>query len=434
VGANADFATVDYFTEPSLIEDPEPYFDFILEHGPVWREPVHGMFVVSGYDEVVTVGRDPETFSSCNSFSGPFPPLPEHPAGDDAEEVIAKHRHLFANSESLVTFDPPAHTAHRGLMMRLLTPRRLKENEEFMWRAAGEELDRVTSTGRCEFLGEFAQPFSMLVIADLLGIPEADRPALRERILAKGSPGVVGQRLQGSHLQYLEEFFTAYVQDRRREPRDDILTQMATATFPDGSVPEVVDVVRAAAILFAGGQGSTARFQANTMKIIAERPDIQQQMRDDPVRIPDFVEEALRLWSTTKINFRMARRSVTVGGVDIPAGSTLMLVLAAASRDPRHFEDPGELGIDRPNARDHIVFGRGPHSCPGAPLVRAESRIVLETVLGRLDDIHLAEAEHGPPGARRFDYTPSYITRGVEALHLEFTTTATTSLRGDDFS
>ena len=105
-----------------------------------------------------------------------------------------------------------------------------------MWRAAGEELDRVTSHGRCEFLGDFAQPFSMLVIADLLGIPKEDRPALRERILAKGSP-VVGQELQGSHLQYLEEFFTGYVEDRRQQPRADVLTEMATATFSDGSTP-----------------------------------------------------------------------------------------------------------------------------------------------------------------------------------------------------
>ena len=189
-----DYSTVDYFTEPSLIDDPEPYYDFLFEQGPVWREPNHGMFIVSGYDEILAVERDPSTFSSCNAFSGPFPPLPEAPAGDDADAVIEKWRHLFANSESLVTFDPPAHTAHRGLMMRLLTPRRLQENEEFMRCAAGEELDRVTADGRCEFLGDFAQPFSMLVIADLLGIPHEDRPALREQILAKGSPGIVGQR------------------------------------------------------------------------------------------------------------------------------------------------------------------------------------------------------------------------------------------------
>jgi cytochrome P450 len=427
-----DYATVDYFAEPSLIDDPEPYYDFLFAQGPVWQEPNHKMFVVSGYDEILAVERDPSTFSSCNAFSGPFPPLPETPMGDDADAVIEKWRHLFANSENLITFDPPAHTEHRGLMMRLLTPRRLQENEEFMRRAAGEELDHVTADGRCEFLGEFAQPFSMLVIADLLGIPHEDRPALREQILAKGSPGIVGQRLQGSHLQYLEEFFEPYIEDRRQRPRDDVLTQMASARFPDGSTPDVIDVVRAAAILFAGGQGSTARFQANVMRIIAERPDLQQQLRRDPAAIPDFVEEALRLASPTKINFRMARKSATIGGVRIPAGSTLMLLLAAADLDPRHFDAPNQLQIDRSNARDHLSFGRGPHSCPGGSLVRVETRIVLETVLDRLDDIGLSEAHHGPPGARRFEYTHSYITRGVEAVHLEFTRVARSGSTEED--
>jgi cytochrome P450 len=417
-----DYAAVDYFSETSLIDDPDPYYDFQLAHGPVWREPHYGMFVVSGYDEVASVERDPETFSSCNAFSGPFASLPEGAvcAGADISDAIRATRHVFANSESLVTFDPPEHTAHRGLMMRLLTPRRLRENEEFMGRAAGEEVERIARQGECEFLGDFAQPFSMLVIADLLGIPLSDRAILRERILAKGSPGVVGQGLQGSHLQYLEEYFTPYIEHRRREPRNDVLTQMATATFPDGSTPEVIDVVRAAAILFAGGQGSTARFQASAMKIIAECPDLQDKLRKDFNLIPNFIEEALRLYSTTKVTFRMARKPVTLGGVDIPAGGGLMLLVAAADRDPRRFDYPGELRIDRDNARDHIGFGRGPHACPGGPLVRAETRIVLETALRRLQDIRISDTKHGPAGAPHFEYTASYITRGVEALHLQF--------------
>lgn len=418
-----DYATVDYFSEAALIDHPDSYFDFQLAHGPVSREPHYGMFVVSDYETVASVLRDPETFSSCNAFSGPFTRLPDvaSSTGDDITELIRSARHLFANSESLVTFDPPEHTAHRGLMMRLLTPKRLQENEEFMWRAAAEEMERIAARGGCEFLGDFAQPFSMLVIADLLGIPQSDRPILRERILAKGSPGVVGQGLQGSHLQYLEEFFTPYIEDRRREPQSDVLTQMAAATFPDGSIPQVIDVVRAAAILFAGGQGSTARFQASAMKLIAEHPDLQSKLREDSGLIPNFIEEALRLHSTTKATFRMARKPVTIGGVDIPAGSGLMLLVAAADRDPSRFECPGELRIDRENARDHIGFGRGPHACPGGPLVRAETRIVIETALRRVRDIRISDTKHGPPETRHFDHTPSYITRGLEALHLEYT-------------
>ena len=221
-------------------------------------------------------------------------------------------------------------------------------------------------------------------------------------------------------LEYLEEFFTAYIEDRRRQPRDDVLTQMAHARFPDGSLPDVVDVVRVATILFAGGQGTAARFLISALRLLAEDPGLQQQLRADRSRIPDFVEEALRFKSPTKVSFRMARRTTELGGVTVPAGSTLILLLSAGDRDPRQFECPAEFHVDRANAREHVAFGRGAHFCPGAPLVRAEGRITLERVLDRLDDVRISEAHHGPPDARRYDHTPSFILLGVDALHLEF--------------
>jgi cytochrome P450 len=334
--------------------------------------------------------------------------------------LIEKYRQVFPFSENFITFDPPAHTAHRGLMMRLLTPKRLEENAAFMWRLADQQIDRFRAQGRCEFVSDYAQPFALLVIADLLGVPEEDRPVLRERILERGAPGPVGQRPEGNILEFLEGFFIPYVEERRRHPRDDVITKMATATFPDGSTPEVIDVVRVAAILFAGGQGTAARFHTGAVKLLAERPDLQQFLREDRQRIPDFVEEMLRSASPTKISFRMARRSTTLGGVRVPAGSTLMLLLGAADRDPRRFACPAEFQLDRPDSRSHIAFGRGIHSCPGGPLVRTEARITLDRLLDRLDDIRISEAEHGPAPDRRWDWTPSYILRGVEALHVEF--------------
>ena len=231
----------------------------VRAQGPVWREPHHECFVVTGYDEIVEAYRDTDTFSSCNSFGGPFPGLPELPEGDDASALIEQYREVFPSSESLVTFDPPEHADHRGLMMRLLTPKRLKENEAFMWRLADRQIDVFAGSGRCEFIAEYAQPVAMLVIADLLGVPESDQRELRGRMVARGPAGVVGQGAhEGNFLDHLEDFFSAYVTDRRREPRDDVLTQMASGTFADGSLPQVIEVVRVATILFAGGQG-TAR-------------------------------------------------------------------------------------------------------------------------------------------------------------------------------
>jgi cytochrome P450 len=416
-----DYSTIDFFSDRSLMDDPVPYYDFLRAQGPVWQEPVHGAFVVTGYEEISTIFRDVETFSSCNSFGGPFPGLPEQPDGDDVSELIERYRQVFPFNENFITFDPPAHTAHRGLMMRLLTPKRLEENEAFMWTLADRQIDAFWQSGQCEFVGGYAQPFALLVIADLLGVPDEDRWLLREKFVQRGAPGPLGQTPEGNLLEFLEEFFIPYIEERRRQPRDDVLTKMALASFPDGSTPEVIDVVRVAAILFAGGQGTAARFHSGAVKMLAERPEVQAELRQDHRRIPDFIEEMLRLGSPTKISFRMARKTATLAGVRIPAGSTLMLLLAAADRDPRRFECPAQFQLDRADSRSHIAFGRGIHSCPGGPLVRTEARVTLERVLDRMDDICISEDKHGPPDTRRWDWTPSYILRGVEALHLEFT-------------
>jgi cytochrome P450 len=417
-----DFASVDFFADTTVLEDPFRYYEYVRQQSPVWREPHYGAFLVTGYNEISAIYRDSETFSSCNSFGGPFTRFPVEVQGDDVGALIDKYRRTFPNGESFITWDPPEHTAHRGLMMRLLTPKRLQENEEFMAALADRQIDGFANKGTCEFLAEYAQPLALLVIADLLGVPEEDHAALRAAFVANGTPGAVGQRPETTDfLGFLEQWFTRYIEDRRRTPRDDVLTQMATATFPDGTTPEVIDVVRVATLLFAGGQGTAARFLGNALMMVAERPELQDMLRDEPDRIPVFIEEMLRINSPVKVNFRMARVSTTLAGVDIPAGSNLVLLLGAADRDDRRFAGPAQFDMDRPNVREHVAFGRGPHSCPGGPLVRTEGRITIERMLSRLRDIRISAPHHGPGDARRFDYTPSFILRGVQALHLDFT-------------
>jgi cytochrome P450 len=179
--------------------------------------------------------------------------------------------------------------------------------------------------------------------------------------------------------------------------------------------------VRIAANLFAAGQETTVRLLATALLLVAERPELQQSLRDGRDRIPAFIEEALRIESPIKGDFRLSRAATTVGGVDIPAGTTVMVLNGAANRDPRRFEAPDELRIERPNARHHLAFGHGIHTCPGAPLARAEARVSLERLLDHMLDIRISESEHGPPDARRYTYAPTYILRGLQQLHLEFT-------------
>lgn len=417
--------SVDFFTDPDLVVDPYPYFDALRSRCPVHPEPHHDVLMVTGYDEAVSVYNDADTFSSCISVTGPFPGFPVPLEGDDVSDLIAEHRDELPMSDQLPTLDPPVHTDHRALLMRLITPKRLKENEEFMWTLADRTLDTFLDRGTCEFIGDFAQPFAMLVVADLLGVPEEDRATFTHELLHRpddhGVGSTDGDAMAHSPLEFLYGRFSTYIENRRAEPRDDVLTGLAAATFPDGSTPEIIDVVRVAANLFAAGQETTVRLLSTALKFLGEDPGLQQRLRDDRSLLPGFVEETLRYESPVKGDFRLARRATTVGGVDVPAGTMLMVVNGAANRDPRQFDAPEVFDVERANARQHLAFGRGIHTCPGAPLARAEARISLERILDRTRDLRVSEEVHGPAGNRSYSYVPTFILRGLTRLHLEFT-------------
>lgn len=419
--SSSDFDTVDFFRAGSLYQDPFPYYEYLRAHGPVWREPQHGVVMVTGYDEALEVYHDTTTYSNCNAVAGPFARWPEPLVGDDVGPIIERHRDELPFSDQLPTFDPPKHTAHRGLLARLITPKRLKENEEFMWRLADRQIDEFARRGRCELVQDYARPFTLLVIADLLGVPESEHATFREELQGgEHRKGKIGDKMSHRPLEFLYERFTGYIEDRRRAPRDDVMTGLATATFPDGSLPEVRDVMLIASNLFAAGQETTARLLGKMFQVIGERPDLQQLLRDERARIPNFIEECLRIESPLQSTFRLSRTATTIGGVSIAPGTTVMLIPAAANRDPRRFEAPAEFRLDRPNWRQHLGFGFGIHSCAGAPLARAEAVISAERLLDRLGDIRVSEAEHGPPGARRYAYPATYMLRGLERLHVEF--------------
>ena len=191
--------------------------------------------------------------------------------------------------------------------------------------------------------------------------------------------------------------------------------------YPDGSTPELLEVVKPATFLFAAGQETVTKLLSAAVQTLGERPAYQDLLREDPSLIPAFIEEALRMQSPTKVDFRLARKTTTLGGVDIPAGTVLMLCLGAANRDPRKFESPQEFHLDRKNVREHIAFGRGIHTCAGAPLARVEGVVTVRRLLERMRDITISEVEHGAAGDRHYSYEPTFLLRGLTALHIEFT-------------
>jgi cytochrome P450 len=343
--------------------------------------------------------------------------------GDDVGEIIDTYRDQLPMFEHMVTMDAPDHTRERALLMRLITPRRLQQNEDFMARLADSQLDEFLADGKCEFIRAYSQPFALLTVADLLGVPEADHESVRAGFGLSHTPGMLGKSEAPNTLNalaWLDGLFTKYIEDRRANPGKDVLTDLALATYPDGTTPEVVCVVRSSTFLFAAGQETTARLLAVALKYLAENPELQEQLRANREQIPDFIEEALRIESPVKADFRMTRRNTSIGGVDVKAGTPVMLLNGAANWDPKRYECPEEFRLSRAGGRSHLAFGRGAHTCPGGPLARAEGRITVEKILDRTRNIRLSEEHHGPAGDRRFSYEPTWVLRGLSDLHIEF--------------
>ena len=222
-----DFEAHDFFRSDYFISDPYSYFDHLREQSPVRREPHQGIVKVTGYAEALEIYNDPERFSSCMSTTGPFAgcpiPLDEH-LNDDISALMEQYRDQTPFWDQLPMMDPPVHTAHRALLMSLITPKRLKENEDFMWKLADQQIDSFIARGNCDFMNDFAQPFAVLVVADLLGVPAEDRIEFRKHLVRveqeSGGAVVGGTDGEVTHgpLEWLYDKFSTYIEDRRLNP------------------------------------------------------------------------------------------------------------------------------------------------------------------------------------------------------------------------
>lgn len=415
-----NFDEVDFFTDLNLIRSPHGFFEHLRAKGPVAPLPTHGVIGITGYDEGFEVYRNHDTFSSIVTATGPIPPLPFVPDPIDISAQLDQHRAHMPYGAMLVAQDPPDHTRSRMLLMGLLTPKRFRENEEYLFGLADRLIDRFIDKGGIEVIADYSHPFASLAIADLLGMPEEDSADVLA-VIGAGLPGQIGEAPQATNpLATLAMKFYGYMEERRRAPRDDVMTILAQAKYQNGELPDIAEIVSLAALLFGAGQDTTVRLIAAMLKTLGENPALQQQVRDDRTLIPEFVEEVLRLDGPTKAVFRVARRQAKVGDVDVAPGTIIMLAQAAMNRDPRKFEEPNNFQFGRKNLREHVAFGRGVHACIGAPLARAEATLTLDRLLNRIRNIRINEAEHGPLGARSYDYEPNYTQRSLRSLHIEF--------------
>jgi cytochrome P450 len=380
------------------------------------------MLFVTGFKEAVEVLLNKADFSSMIAGPGPAAPLPFEVHGDDISETVAAYTASIRERELMVNQDGDMHLAARSLLNPLLVPSRLKANEAFMESFADEMAREMVAKGGCEVVNEVAVPYVTLVIADLLGVPAEDRQQFRDVIDAGPPPGnmdAAEDMTQSAALTFMIGYFMRYLGERRANPQSDIMTELALARFPDGTLPDLVEPAKAAMFLFAAGQDTSAKLIGNSMRYICENRDMQDRLRADPSLIPAFLEEMLRLEGSTKMTARLAVRNTRIGDVEVPAGKRVFIGLAAANRDPRRWDDPNAFALNRPRIKEHVAFGRGAHTCAGAPLARVEVRVLFERLLRHTSEIAISEKHHGPPENRDLRYEASYIIRGLEKLHID---------------
>lgn len=417
--------TLDYFTDLSLLADPYTHLAAIREQGRVHHNTDRNLYYVTGFDEAIEVLRNSEDFASVATAAG-IAPLPFKPEGDDITEQIERHRAEILGSDMVAAYDGERHGALRGLISRIFTPIRLKDNEEYIERLADEITTEIVGKGQAEVINEVATPYVTLVIADLLGVPDEDMNAFRDAIDAGPPPfdmNAVDSTTPPEPSSFFitcGTFFYNYVTDRRQNPRDDIMTELANATFPDGTIPDDIELVKTMMFLFGAGQDTTAKLLGNAIRYLAEHPTLQKQLREDRSKVKPFIEEMLRSEGSVKATFRLARRKATIGGVEIPAGGRVIIFLAGANRDPARWEDPDEFKLERERLTRHVAFGQGLHTCIGAPLARTEVRAILHKLLDKTSNFTLSEEHHGAPGNRTIEFETSYVIRGLSKLHVNF--------------
>jgi cytochrome P450 len=408
---------------PDAIRCPYPIYDSLRDAGGVTYVESADIFVVSRYDDVVAVARQPQLFSNA-SVMGPGAAQAAQAMEtvlQDAPDLGRRVAGLAgAMGNVLFTADPPQHTRHRRLLNRAFTPRAVAGLEPSIRGLCDGLVDTFADRGRVELVSEFASPMPVLSIASLLGVPQDRRDdflrwarALMAAIGTSMSPAEIRTCIQ-DQLEFME-YFRHELEERLASPRADMLTAVAKAHV-EGEEPLTMDeMLGMCSQLLAAGADTTNKWITNAFVFLSERPDIQSMLRADPAMIPEFLEEVLRLEAPVQGLFRVATEDTEVGGVAIPKGAMLWILWASGNRDERMFDEPQEFEFPRAKARSHLSFGHGVHTCIGAPLARLEARVALEVLLGRLQDIQRASDEP-------LHYHPSNMERGIHSLELSFRT------------
>ncbi len=400
--------------DPEVQACPYPLYDRLRSQAPIYRMPDTGFYLVTRYDHCREIIRQPDLFISGVS------PMALKSGGVPAEVMAIYENEGWVPSASCSTSDPPRHTQLRALLSQLFTTARVRSVTPYIAQTAHTLIDKVVSDGECEFVKAFAHPLPMVIIAEQIGVSSSDLELFKrwsDAIVELFSMMISREReLECARLMVeMQHFFKQQIDLRRANPKPDILTMLANATYDGGKAIPMNELLSIVTIdLLASGNETTTAGIASGMLKLAEQPEIFAALRERPDLIPTFVEEVLRLESPAQGMFREVTEATTIGATDFRKGDILSLRFGAANRDRAAFHDADEIDLHRKKAGGHLAFGMGRHHCVGAPLARQELITSFSVIVERLRRIRLKN----PDAIHR--YTPSFFGRNLEALEIEF--------------
>lgn len=387
-----------------FVQDPYPLYARMLTAGPVHRIGESGFYAVCGWEAINDALARPADFSSNLTATMTY-----QPDGSVAAFHVAE---LGSAIHALATADDPEHAAHRKAVTHQLAAKRIRAFEPFIAATADQLWSAGSRAGHIEWMSAMANRLPMMIVGRIIGVPDDDIDKLVRWGYAATQvvEGLVdSEQLTEARVAVSE--LGGYITDQFRQalanPRDNLLGDLARAC----AAGELADVTAQTLMitLFGAGGESTASLIGSAAWVLATRPDIQQQVRDRPELLGAFLEEVLRYEPPFRGHYRHVVRDTALCGVELAAGSRLLLLWGAANRDPSHFDDPDQFRLDRPGGKGHISFGKGAHFCIGAALARLEARFVLGRLLERTAKIDAAATGR---------WLPSLLVRRLERLDL----------------
>jgi cytochrome P450 len=382
--------------DPVVVEDPHDYYAHLCATDPVHELPGTGTFLVTRMDLIREVVAKPAAFSSVSTkflhhrADGAAPGL--RPATPDVDLDLDQ-----SGGSVLATADPPDHTRQRKVVTRRLSTAVMHEMEPEFRVLVDDVLDDALTIGTIEWMSQLAEPLPMIMVARILGLDDSFAPALKEQGYASVeaiSGFVTDERMAelGAPMMNVGPVVDAYLEARAAHHYDtETLIGVCAQAAESGELTDLEALATLFLLVSAGGE-STTSLTGTGVRILAERPDLQDRLRREPHLVPAFVEEACRVDPPFRGHYRSVVTDTELGGVEIPGGSTLVLAWPAANRDGAVFANPDEIDLDRPNPRQHVGFGWGIHLCVGAPLARVEAKVAFEQMLTRTKSFRIDPA------------------------------------------